>query len=263
MSKRIGSGRRRTRKPRRAATPAGTSFPTQLTGPVDVSQLVRVAPHIAPEALHQLIRHRGLDVCAEIVAAATPTQLASVLDLDLWRSAQPGHDERFDKERFGEWLELLVDAGGTVAARTVAAMDEHLVVAGLSRYVRVFDVATMCTTVDGELLDLDEPAHEGAECEVGGYLVRGITADAWDAIVAVLLALDADHHDRFHAVMRACRRLSNSAPEVDGLDDLLMEPEQLLHDLAVDREQRRSQQGYSTPADARAFLLMARRRRPS
>ena len=43
-----------------------------------------------------------------------------------------------------------------------------------------------------------------------------------------------------------------------------MEPEQLLHDLAVAREHRRSQQGYSTPADARAFLLMARqRRRPS
>ena len=64
--------------------------------------------------------------------------------------------------------------------------------------------------------------------------------------------------------MRECRRLSNSTPEVDGLDDLLMEPEQLLHDLALDREHRRSQQGYSSPADARAFLLMARqRRRPS
>jgi hypothetical protein len=98
---------------------------------------------------------------------------------------------------------------------------------------------------------------------VGGYLVRGITADAWDAIIALLLALDADHHERFHEVMRECRRLSNSTPEVDGLDDLLIEPEQLLHDVALDREHRRSQQGYSTPADARAFLLMARRRRPS
>jgi hypothetical protein len=50
-------------------------------------------------------------------------------------------------------------------------------------------------------------------------------------------------------------------PEVDGLDDLLMEPEQLLYDVALDREHRRSQQGYSTPADARAFLEMARQRR--
>jgi len=62
-------------------------------------------------------------------------------------------------------------------------------------------------------------------------------------------------------VMRGCRRLSNSMPEVDGLDDLLMAPKQLLHDMAVEREQRRSQQGYSTPADARAFLTMARQRR--
>ena len=250
-------------RPERPATAAPATLGPELplARPVDVSHLARVVPHLAPETLHQLIRHRGLDACAEIVASATPTQLASVFDLDLWRSAQPGHDERFDAERFGEWLELLVDAGGTVAARTVAAMDEHLVVAGLSRYVRVFDPAAIATTLDGEPPDIDVTSHRGPECEVGGYLVRGITADAWDAIVALLLALDADHHDRFHAVMRGCRRLSNSTPEVDGLDDLLMEPEQLLHDLAVDREHRRSRQGYSTPADARAFLLMARRRR--
>ncbi len=248
MPKRTGRSRRRA----------------PLTVPVDVPHLVRVVPQLAPETLHQLIRHCGDDVRAEIVAAATPAQLASVFDIDLWRSAQPGHDERFDVERFGEWLELLVDAGGTVAARTVAAMDEHLVVAGLSRYVRVFDQAAIAPTLDGESLDIDVTPHRGYECEVGGYLVRGITSDAWDAIVALLLALDADYHDCFHAVMRECRRLSNSTPEVDGLDDLLMAPEQLLHEVAQDRERRRSRQGYSTPADARAFLLMAKLpRRPS
>jgi hypothetical protein len=252
MPKRIGRSRRRTRKAR-----------NPLARPLDTPYLVRVVRHLAPETLHQLIRHRGLDVCAEIVASATPTQLASVLDLDLWQSARPGHDERFDTERFGDWVELLVDAGSTVAARTVAAMDKNLVIAGLSRYVRVFDLAAIVTTVDGESPDIEVTSHQGPECEVGGYLVRGITADAWDAIVALLIALDADHSDRFHAVMRECRRLSNSTPEVDGLDNLLMESEQLLHDLGLDREHRRSQQGYSTPADARAFLLMARRRRPA
>lgn len=276
MPKRIGRGRRRARKPRRASAPAGTgtpqlsnesgpretgSFRTSLTGPVDTSHLVRVVPHLAAETLHQIIRHKGLDVCAEIVAAATPAQLASVFDLDLWRSAKPGHDERFDTERFGEWLELLVDADVTLAARIVAAMDTRLVVAGLSRYVRVFDPAAIATTLDGESYDIDVTPHRGPECEVGGYLVRGITSHAWDAIVALLLALDADHHDRFHAVMRECRRMSDSTPEVDGLDDLLMKPEQLLHDLALDREGRRSRLGYSTPADARAFLRMARQRR--
>jgi hypothetical protein len=256
MSNLIGGGRRRTRKPRRASEPAGTPLARLLETP----HLERVVPQLAPETLHELIRHSGLDACGEIVALATPAQLASVFDLDLWRNAQPGRDEHFDADRFGEWLEMLADAGGTVAARTVAAMDEHLVVAGLSRYIHVLDPASILTTVDGEALDVDVTSHPGPECEMGGYLVRGITTNAWDAIIALLHALDADHPDRFHAVMRECRRLSNSAPEVDGLDELLMEPEQLIHDLALDREGRRSQQGYSTPADARAFLLTARRR---
>jgi hypothetical protein len=226
MSKRIDRGRRRTPKPRRVSKPVGTamsqhaveptpgetgSFRNSLARLLDTPHLARVVPHLAPETLHQLIAHCGLDVCAEIVALATPTQLASVFDLDLWRSAQPGRDERFDTERFGEWLELLVDAGSTAAARIVATMDEHLVIAGLSRYVRVYDPAATVTTVDGEPLDIDVP-HQGPECEVGGYLVRGITQNAWDAIVALLIALDADHNDRFHVVMRACRRLSNSTP---------------------------------------------------
>ena len=117
--------------------------------PVDAPHLARVVPHLAPETLHQLIRHSGLDACGELVASATPEQLTSVFDLDLWRSAQPGRDEQFDAERFGEWLELLVDTGDTVAARIVAAMDEHLVVAGLSRYVRVFDPAAIAASLDG------------------------------------------------------------------------------------------------------------------
>ena len=96
----------------------------------------------APETLHQLIQYRGLDACGHLVTSATPAQLTSLLDLDLWRHAQPGHDEQFDVDRFGEWLEVLVDTGDSVAARTVAALDKHLVVEGLSRYLRVFDPGT-------------------------------------------------------------------------------------------------------------------------
>src|SRR5436190_11177198 len=235
----------------------------------DMAFLARIVPHLPPETLHQLIRYRGLEACAELVTAATPAQLTSVLDLDLWRHARPGRDELFDVDRFGEWLEVLADAGDSVAARTVAALDANLVVAGLSRYVRVFDPGIFEPTAqsDDEQTVRHDAMREGDssdgwnECEIGGYLVRARRPDTWDAIVTLLNALEAEHTTRFHAVMQGCRHLSNSRPEIDGLDDLLLAPEQHLHDVTIEREDRRSRQGYVTPADARAFLEMARRPR--
>jgi hypothetical protein len=266
----------------------GGSVEHRLARLLDTPFLAHVVPHLPPETLHQLIRSRGLDACGELVTSVTPAQLTSLLDLDLWRHARPGRDEQFDVDRFGEWLEVLVDTGGSVAARTVAALDKDLVIVGLSRYVRVFDPGIFEPTAqsDDEPMDRDEAMREGdsievdeardaqsmpsddapmhdssgdwLECEVAGYIVRARRADAWDAIVALLVALDAEHGHYFHAVMRGCRRLSNSRPEIDGLDDLLLAPEQHLHDVTIERERRRSQQGYATPADSRAFLEMAR-----
>src|SRR5436189_1741656 len=114
----------------------------------DMAFLARIVPHLPPETLHQLIRYRGLEACAELVAAATPAQLTSVLDLDLWRHAAPGRDEEFDEDRFGEWLEVLADTGSAVAARIVAALDTHLVIAGLSRFIQVLDPAAVAAPAD-------------------------------------------------------------------------------------------------------------------
>jgi len=233
----------------------------------DSPSLARVVPRLAPETLHRLIEHRGLDACGELVTAATPEQLASVFDIDLWRRPRPGRDERFDVDRFGEWLEVLVDTGDSIAARTIAGLDTHLVVAGISRYVRVFDPGIFEPTESSD----DEPAErnemmnsesggEMPDCEIGGYFVRARTTNAWDAIVTLLVTLATEHPHDFHEVMEGCRRLSNSRPEIDGLDDLLMAPEQHLRDVAIDRERRRSRQGYVTSGDARAFLRMARHR---
>src|SRR5262245_23585597 len=247
---------------------AGGSVEHRLERLLDTPFLARVVPHLAPEMLHQLIQYRGLDACGELVTSATPAQLTSLLDLDLWRHGQPGRDEQFDVDRFGEWLEVLVHTGDSVAARIVAALDRDLVIAGLSRYLRVFDPGTFEPTEssDDEPMDRNEMMNSEAsgdvlECEVGGYLVRARRTDAWDAIVALLVTLETEHHHCFHAVMQGCRRLSNSSPEIDGLDDLLLAPEQHLHDVAIERERRRSWQGYATPPDARAFLQMARQPR--
>ena len=266
--------RRRSRVPRRAAgpsaRPAGTNVPAivapataaagdeRLARLIDTANLAAIVPRLAPEVLYAIIRHRGLDACGELALSATPEQLTAVFDIDLWRRPATGRDDQFDADRFGEWLETLVESGEAAAARTVAAIDEHLVVAGLSRFVRVLDPASLSpATAEDDASEMPAPFN-GLARDVGGYLVRARTTTAWDAIVALLLELQEAHPRYFHAVMAGCRRLTDSPPERDGLNDLLKQPEQLMYDVAAERERRRSAQGYATPADARAFLQMAK-----
>jgi hypothetical protein len=207
-----------------------------------------VVPRLSSEVLHRVVQRCGLEDCGELLALATPEQLAGVLDLDVWRADQPGQDEQFDADRFGVWIETLVESGAGAAADIVARLDVDLVTAALAHHARVFDPAAVSPSM----------GTDGLSCEVGGYLIVATRTDSWDAIVAVLTALDAGHHDCFQRVMRACRRLSNSRPEIDGLDNLLPDREQAAFDLAFHRENRREQLGYVTPAQARAFLRMSR-----
>ena len=217
------------------------------------------------EGLDRLARQPEVSLCTDLIASATPAQLTALADFDLWHRSAPGADDQFDVDQFGEWLDALADAGESVAARTIVSLDRGVVIAGLSRYVRVFDRGIFEPTAqsDDELIDRRDAMHEGGggdslECEVGGYIVRARRFDAWDAIVAILAELETEYGADFDEIMRGCRRLSNSRPEIDGLNDLFQEPEQQLHEVALERERRRSQQGYATPADARAFLQMAR-----
>src|SRR5262245_24332600 len=231
---------------------------------LNTPSLEQVVPRLRPDLLHRVIQTCGLEDCGEIVALATPEQLARIFDLDLWRAAQPGRDEQFDADRFGLWLEVLLETGAAAAAQTLAGMDVDLVIAGIAQHTLVYDRAavTPYETTDGELITFYADAisvfDNGLTFNIGGYLLLAKRADSWEAIVEVLTSLDAGHPDYFHQVMRGCRALSNSGREVDGLDDLLPEGDQVMFDLGGDRERRREKQGYVTPAQARAFLQMSR-----
>ena len=154
---------------------------------------------------------------------------------------------------------MLTENDPAVAAQKLAGMDAGLLITAFSQHVRVYDPAVLkLQTEDGDEIDAIHIPEGASTCEVGGYLVVATRDDAWDAIVDVLVALEAAHSDVFHRVMRGCRSLSNDAPEVDGLDDLASEPEQAMFDQTVEREERRDKQGYMSPAQARAFLQAAR-----
>jgi len=226
----------------------------------DTPQLARAVPLLRPEVLHAVIAHYGLDDCGQLIALATPQQLAAVFDLDLWKAPRSGAAEQFDPARFLEWLEVLVEADPAIAADRLAQQDVALVVAGLSPSITVWDPAVFSSVVEPTGADpVGNAARErGAHVELGGYLVVARRTEAWDAIVAVLVALEKHHSATFHRVMRACRRLSDSGRELDGLDDLLPDAEQLRFDLSLGREERRDLLGYLPPEQARAFLDAAR-----
>lgn len=222
--------------------------------------LAQLVPSLPPEVLHRVIEHCGLEDCGELVALATPGQLAHVLDRDLWPSDLPGLDERFDAARFGTWLEVLLELGEPAAARTLASMDVELVVAGFAAHVRVFDPGSVIPyrTTDGELAGGFQSVDDAVSREIGGCVVVARRLDAWDAVCDVLLALAAERPDAFGRVIRGCIALSDDGREDDGLDDLSRGRDQQLFDVAASREERRDAEGYVPPGAARAFLSAAR-----
>lgn len=226
---------------------------------LNTPDLAKIVPHLQPEVLHRVIQICGLEDCAAFVALATPEQISRVLDLDLWRVRTRGGDEEFDADRFGAWLEVLMESGAALAAQKLAGLDIELVIAGLARHSAVFDCAAVSslTTLDGELAPGRESRGE-LLCEIGGYVIEGRRTGAWNAIVDLLVFLASGHREYFHRLMRGCVRLSNGEREPDGFHNLPHDGEQDMFDLACEREGRRETQGYVTPAQARAFLQAGR-----
>ncbi len=227
----------------------------------DTPQLAAVVPQLQPELLHRVIQTCGLEDCGELLLLATPAQLTRIMDLDLWRSARAGLEEQFDADRFGVWLEVLVDCGDEVAAHKLAEMDADLLIAGLAQHARVFDVGSVTPyrSTDGIEMPPNTDIARELSSDVGGYRLVAKRTGSWEAIIVVLMALCEQHPDYFHEIMQRCRALSNGGREVDELEDLLEADAQKMYDVAIDREERRDEQGYVAPPQARAFLEMARK----
>jgi len=226
---------------------------------LNTPDLPAIVPRLEPELLHRVIQACGLEDCADVVALATPEQVARVVDSDVWRARAAGSDEEFDAGRFGMWLEVLMQSGAAVAAEKLAGLDIDLVIAGLAHHVAVFDSAAVSsyTTLDGEHVP-GRDAHDGLLRELGGYLIESGRTPVWDAILDLLAYLESDRPEYFHRLMGGCVRLSSGPREEDGFHNLLDDRAQELVDRAGVRDAGREQRGYVAPAQARAFLQEGR-----
>ena len=224
----------------------------------DLPALVQALP---ASALGRIVQQVGLEDSGELLQFASPEQLSELIDHDSWRSGAPGEDEAFDDRRFALWLEVMLECGEDWVADKLVAMSEDLLTLALQRQLLVLDTDQLAALLhgDGDELELAEKAL--ADCaseELDRYLLIARHPDGWDTLLAVLLALDKNHHDFLERVLERCCQISHDYVEDSGgLYDVLDAEELLESDVAGEREDRRAAQGYIAPSRAAHFLKLA------
>jgi hypothetical protein len=232
-------------------------------------ELVAIVRELEAPVLGRLIRHVGLEDAGELVALASTPQLERIFDEDLWQLDQPGQNEAFDAQRFTSWLEILLEAGPTFAARRLLEMNEDLVMLGLCEHLRAIDservAASMWKGAEAGCDSLLQQALDSQHYhEFEQFIVYSIHEPSWATWLTLLLELERLQLD---VLSRWLERLADiSADSVDDEDDAvdgyyhaLRRAETLADDVAAQRGERREQQGYISPSDALSFLRSARR----
>lgn len=235
---------------------------TLLTRLIDTPDLVQSVRALPPPAFSTLVRHIGLEDAGEIVALATTEQLVAAFDEDLFSNDTPGARETFDAQRFMVWLEVLLEAGDEVAAARIAELSEDFVIQAISSVVLVLDYDALLARM-GDGGDDAEAADKAIESclseEIDGYLLISREHDGWDAMLALILALDRDHRPLLVRVLDRCAGMASGyIDDLEELTNLLSATESLAEDVEAEREERRNQQGFVEPRAARNFLTLAR-----
>jgi hypothetical protein len=229
---------------------------------LDTPDLVVAVQSLEPSALGALVERVGLEDGGEIMALASAEQLLHMFDELLWESDAPGVDERFDPARFAVWLEVMLEAGDVFAAERLTELPEELVIAAFHSQLLVIDMNELGVQMSYARRDDAEATERLLECglsqEIGEYLLLSKRYDGFDAVVAVLTALDRDHHDLLERVLERCCAASAAFIEDNGgLYEVLSSEEMLAADAAADREDRRARLGFVSPSSAAAFLKLA------
>ncbi|MFY2558581.1 DUF6178 family protein [Corallococcus terminator] len=235
-----------------------------LTRILEEPELVSIVQSLEAPVLSKLIDHIGLEDSGELVALATTEQLKQIFDEDLWKSQKPGKDATFDAERFGLWLQVMMEAGVEFTAQKLTELDEDLVTLALCKHVLVINIDELAERMSGNSRSDDDDLTDKAleSClyeEFAEYQVIAKDHQSWDAIVAVLIELDKNSHDFMTRMLdRCCYASTEYIEDNGGLHNVLSSEDMLESDVAAEREDRREQEGYVAPSSAASFLNLAR-----
>jgi hypothetical protein len=232
-----------------------------LTRILERSELVAAVPKLSAPVLGQLIEHVGLEDAGELVAVASTRQLERVWDRDLWTRQDGDVQERFDPERFGTWLEVMLEAGEAATAQRLRELPFDMLTLAVHRMVRVLDRVTWSRRGELGLEEDDDDGGGGLFAPWNELVLVSRDADAWDAVLAALLALDQEDHALLRRVLERCCDLVVEGDPLDGedvgerADDAVLE-----RDVAAERDRRQAGSGFVSASDARGFLSQARER---
>ena len=225
--------------------------------------LVAAVRELPGAVLGKLIDRIGLEDAGDLVALASTAQLERIFDDDLWRADRAGGDETFRPERFALWLRVMLEAGEKALLQRLCELPHDLVALAVHRLVLVLDMDVL-----EDLLSAEDEAAERIRRALEDSFVEeweefrliARDADAWDDVWNALLALDRDHHDRLRAILEQCCAMTTEyISGQGGLYQVLTADQMLDGDVAAARDDRRVAEGFVSPADARAFLELARR----
>ncbi len=246
--------------------PNAPSSTTLLLRILERPELVAEVRELPGAVLGKLIDRIGLEDAGELVALASTEQLERIFDDDLWRAEAAGGDETFRPERFALWLQVMSDAGEKVLVQRLSELPEELLALAVHRLVLVLDTDVVEEQVridDEEAAALAQALETSMVEEWEEFRLIARDPDLWDDVWGALLALDRDHHDRLRAILeRCCELCTEYISGQGGLFQVLTAEEMLDSDVAAARDDRRVAEGFVSPADARAFLELARREAP-
>ncbi len=217
---------------------------------IDNPELPSFIPTLPAAGLKTLIDEVGLHDAAALIEHSTPAQLTSVIDEAVWQPPVPGEADKFDPDRFLEWVAALLELGDEFTVERLQALDEDLLVLALSGYVQVVDLSKkILDTSSNEVFDLWESAADHREL-YGAFEVGPRKDDGWETLQPLLAALHGIAPGLLQALLTRC-----CLPE-----SLLRfrDERAAMHDAADQHRQRREQQGFVTSEAAGGFLRTAR-----
>ena len=142
-------------------------------------------------------------------------------------------------------------------------LPQELLALAVHRLVLVLDmdvVAEQLAPGDEEAEALERALETSVVEEWEEFRVVARDPDVWDDVWGALLSLDREHHDRLREILEQCCAMSTEyISGQGGLFQVLTAEEMLDSDVAAARDDRRVAEGFVSPADARAFLELARR----